>query len=244
MNDLTGKIALITGATSGIGAASAVRFSMAGATVICTGRNIERGNKVVKEIESHGGTAFFYELDINDDKSIQKVVERIKSEYGRLDVLFNNAGVFPMPTPIESMTREDFESVINPNVLGMVMSIRFFLPLMGSGSAVINCSSMSGLDSYVNGQNYAYDASKSAIIKITKLMAKRFGAKVRFNAICPGVIKTPIWKNFDEGRHLPNIPVGRVGLPEDIAAAANFLASEDASFVNGAVLTIDGGQSL
>ncbi len=244
MNDLSRKIALITGATSGIGAASAVRFALAGATVICTGRNIERGNSVVNDIISNGGKAVFYELDVNNESSIQEAVDTVKTEYGKLDILFNNAGVFPLPTPLESITRNDLEAVINPNIIGLLMCIRYFLPLMAEGAVVINCSSMSGLDSYVNGQNYAYDASKAAIIKVTKLMAKKYGSKIRFNAICPGVIKTPIWKNFDEERHKLNIPVGRVGKPEDIAASANFLASDDASFINGAVITVDGGQSL
>lgn len=243
MNDLTGKIALITGATSGIGAASAIRFGKAGAKVICTGRNVARGNDVVRAIKSTGGFAVFHEMDITQDSSIEKVANQIKSEFGKLDILFNNAGVFPMPTPIEAMTREDFEPVMNSNVVGTVMSLKYFLPLIDKG-VVLNCSSMSGLDSYVNGQNYAYDASKAAIIKISKLMAKRFGAKIRFNVICPGVIRTPIWLNFNEERHVVNIPVGRVGEPEDIASVANFLASDDAGFINGAVITVDGGQSL
>ena len=182
-------------------------------------------------------------MDINIDSSIENVFNKVRSKFGRIDILFNNAGVFPLPTQIEAMTREAFEAVLTPNVLGMVMTLKFFLPLMDNG-VVINCSSMSGLDSYVNGQNYAYDASKAAIIKITKLMAKRYGAKIRLNAICPGVIRTPIWMNFDEDRHKTNIPVGRVGEPDDVASLANFLVSDEASFINGAVITVDGGQSL
>lgn len=98
--------------------------------------------------------------------------------------------------------------------------------------------------SYNAGQSYFYAASKSAIIKITKLLAKRYGHDYRINAICPGVIRTPIFKNFDEERYIKEIPIGRVGEPIDVAYAANFLVSEDASFINGAILTIDGGQSL
>lgn len=124
------------------------------------------------------------------------------------------------------------------------MVTQAFMPILKKGGCVLNNASVAGLHSYNAGQSYLYSASKSAIIKITRLLAKKYGADYRFNVMCPGVIRTPIFKHFDEQRYSKEIPMGRVGEPEDVAAVANFLVSDDASYVNGAVVTIDGGQSL
>ena len=244
MNDLSHKIALVTGATSGMGEASAIRFAKAGAIVIVAGRNNQRGGCVVERICNEGGTAVFCELDVNDDGSIEKCAKFIKERFGRLDILFNNAGVFPVMPPIETLDRCDVASVMDSNVTGMLMVTKALMPLMGIGSVILNNSSVAGLQSYTSGQTYAYGASKAAVIKVTQMLAKKYGARVRVNAICPGVIQTPIFKNFDEQRFIGMIPMGRVGQPEEVATVANFLVSDDASFVNGAVVTIDGGQSL
>lgn len=244
MNNLKNKIALVTGATSGIGEATAIRFAEAGAIVICTGRNRERGQKVVKTIKENGGKAVFYEMDIDCDKSIEQVACVVKNEYGWVDIIFNNAGVFPVLPPLETLTREDIEKTTNTNVSGFMMVTKMFFPLLKEGATILNNASVAGLQSYTSGQSYAYNASKAAVIKITQLLAKRYGGKIRVNAICPGVIKTPIFKKFDEERFAGMIPMGRTGTPEEVASVANFLVSDDASYVNGAIITIDGGQSL
>lgn len=244
MNDLSDKIALITGSTSGMGEASAIRFAQSGAIVIVAGRNKQRGECIVQQINKEGGKSFFCELDVQDNQSINKCAQYIKERFGRLDILFNNAGVFPVMPPLESLQRNDMASVMETNVTGLLMVTKAMMPLMGKGSVILNNASVAGLQSYTSGQSYAYGASKSAVIKATQMLAKRYGSQIRVNAICPGVIQTPIFKNFDEERFVGMIPMGRVGQPEEVASVANFLVSDDASFVNGAIVTIDGGQSL
>lgn len=244
MNSLKNKVALITGATSGIGAATAIRFANAGATVICTGRSKERGEKIVNEILSSKGAAFFYEMDIENDNSIKSVAAAVKNKFGSINILFNNAGVFPVLPPLEDLTRDDVEKTTNTNLTGFMMVTKFFFPLLAENATILNNASVAGLQSYTSGQSYAYNASKAAVIKITQLLAKKYGDIVRVNAICPGVIKTPIFKKFDEERFASMIPMGRTGAPEEVASVANFLVSDDASYINGAILTIDGGQSL
>ena len=244
MNDLSNKIALVTGATSGIGAATALRFAEAGAFVICTGRNQKRGENIVKTIEDKGGKAIFYEMDIENDLSIKRVADEVKKKFGGLDIIFNNAGVFPVLPPLDTLTRDDIEKTMSINVSGFLMVTKYFFPLMKDGGTILNNASVAGLQSYSSGQSYAYNGSKAAVIKITQLLAKKYGNKIRVNAICPGVIKTPIFKKFDEERYASMIPMGRTGTPEEVASVANFLVSDDARYVNGAIVTIDGGQSL
>ena len=158
--------------------------------------------------------------------------------------MVNNAGVFPVTPGLGEIERCSCLSIVDTNVNGTLMMTQAFLPILSNGGCVLNNASVAGLDSYTAGQSYLYSASKAAIIKITKLLAKRYGKDYRFNAICPGVIRTPLFKHFDEARYAKEIPMEKVGEPADVAAVANFLVSDDASYVNGAVLTIDGGQSL
>lgn len=244
MNRLDNKIALITGATSGMGAASALRFAEAGATVIVTGRNIERGNDIVDKIIQNGGKAVFVQLDIENDESIASCADFVKSSYGTLDILFNNAGIFPVSPTLENLDRDSFEKTMNANATSLLMMIHYFMPLIKKGGAILNNASVAGLQSFTAGQSYAYCSSKASVVKITNMLAKKYGSTVRVNAISPGVIHTPIFKSFDEERMSANIPMQRTGRPEEVAAVANFLVSDDASYVNGAIITIDGGQSL
>lgn len=244
MNDLSNKIALVTGSTSGIGEACVKRFASAGASVIVTGRNVERGNVIVRAIIANGGKAAFCELDITDDSSIEKCVQFVKDNYGCIDILFNNAGIFPVTNPIETIDRESTNEIFDTNTSGLIMVLHNMLGVMKRGGTILNNASIAGLQSYTSGQCYAYAASKAAIVKITQLLAKKYGNDFRINAIAPGVIKTPIFKTFDEKKYLEMIPMGRTGLPEEVAAVANFLVSDDASYVHGAIVTVDGGQSV
>lgn len=245
MNSLLNKIALITGGTSGIGEACAVRFAKAGATIILAGRNKERGENIVSRINSEGGNSVFCRLDVCDDNSIKNIIEFIKDKFGRLDILFNNAGVYPVTPPLEELTRESGSNILDVNVSGVIMMTQACLPLLRENRGVIlNNASVAGFQSYTAGQSYMYCGSKAAVIKITQLIAKKYGSEIRANAICPGVVRTPIYKKFDEERYKSGVPMGRVGEVEDVAAAANFLVSDDAAFINGAVLAVDGGQSL
>lgn len=245
MNSLKGKIALITGATSGIGKASAERFAKAGAAVVVTGRNRDRGEEVVKNIQNSCGEAMFCELDVRDDDSITYAVEQVRKHYNGLDVLFNNAGVYPVSPALENINRSESNDIMDINVSGIIKMIQACFPMLKqSHGVVLNNASVAGLQSYTAGQSYMYCASKAAVIKITQLLAKKYGAEVRVNCICPGIIRTPLFVNFDEERYKKNIPLGRIGEAEEVAAVANFLVSEDAAFINGCVLTVDGGQSL
>lgn len=245
MNRLDKKVALITGATSGIGEASAIRFAEAGAYVIVSGRNIERGKKIVDKIRENGGNACFVELDVQDNDSINRAIQYITDTFGKLDILFNNAGIFPVSPSLGEIVREQGSTILDVNVSGVVMVTQACLPLLEESQGVIlNNASVAGLHSYNAGQSYLYGASKAAVIKITQMIAKKYGNKLRANCICPGVVRTPIFHYFDEERYKKNIPMGRVGEAEDIAAVANFLVSNDACYVNGVVVPVDGGQSL
>lgn len=245
MNSLANKVALITGATSGIGAASAIRFSEAGAYVLVAGRNKARGDEIVKSILAKDCRGEFLEMDMENDESINGVVDYLSTKFGKLDILFNNAGIIPVPPQLEETTREDINSLFNTNVQGLCMMTIKSLPLLKKCHGVIlNNASIGGLQSYSVGRGYIYSASKAAVIKFTQMLAKNEAPKIRANIICPGVVKTPVYKKFDEERYKSNIPLGRVGEAEDIAFVANFLVSDDAAFINGAVIVVDGGQSL
>lgn len=245
MNSLINKIALVTGATSGIGEAAAIRFAKAGAYVLVAGRNRERGNKVVSSIISSGQKGEFLEIDICDDKSIKNAILYIERKFGRLDILFNNAGIIPVPPTLDEISRQNISSLFDTNVQGVIMMTLKALPLLKKSNGVLlNNASIGGLQSYSVGRGYIYSASKSAVIKFTQMFAKNNAPEIRANIICPGVVRTPVYKKFDEDRYASNIPLKRVGEPEDIASVANFLVSDDASFINGAIIVVDGGQSV
>lgn len=244
MNDLSNKIALVTGATSGIGEACAIRFAQAGAFVIVAGRNHERGASVVNTIAANGGNSCFCPLDVESDSSIEACKNFVAVKFGQIDIVLNNAGIFPVTPPMENIDRESTNKILDTNTSGLIMMIHNMLPLIKEGGVILNNASVAGLHSFSSGQCYAYAASKAAVIKVTQLLAKRYGKQYRINAIAPGVIRTPIFKNFDEERYSSIIPMGRTGKAEEVAAVANFLVSDDASYVHGAVITIDGGQSL
>lgn len=248
MNNLTNKIALITGATSGIGEACAKRFAKAGAYVIVAGRNEQKGTEIVNYIRQNKGNASFLYLDITNDKSILMAQKTIEKQYGCLDILFNNAGVYPITPVLKELTREFTNTLFDTNISGTIMVTKQFLDMLKSSKGtILNNASIAGLTSFTppsGGEAYAYSASKAGIIKFTQLLAKKYGSEVRSNCICPGVIKTPIFKFFDEKKYAASIPMGRVGTPEDVATTANFLVSDDAGYINGCIVTIDGGQSI
>lgn len=245
MNDLTGKIALITGATSGIGEACAVRFAQAGAIVLVVGRNEERGRKVVAKIEEIGGKTEFVHMDVASDESLAAKAGYIKHKYRFIDILVNNAGIFPVQPQLEQLERKDIDEVFNTNVDSMLMTIRYFSPLISEGGVILNNASVSGLfDNTLGMGSYVYAASKSAVIKITKVLAKRMAPAIRVNAIAPGFINTPLYNTFNEEAIASRVPLHKAGKPEDVAALANFLVSDDAAYITGDVITIDGGLSL
>ena len=247
---LRNKVALITGGTSGIGEATALLFGSEGAKVAITGRNEERGNAVADLILKGGGQAIFIQTDVSKADDCRRAVDESVRAFGRLDILFNNAGVFFAHTALDC-SEEEWDLQIDVNLKGTFLMSKFALPGMiaqGSG-VIINNSSGWGL---VGGDAaVAYCASKGGVVLLTKAMAIDHGRQgIRVNCICPGDVDTPMlpedarlrglnWDKYLAG--CANRPMGRIGTPDEIAKAALFLASDDSSFMTGAALVVDGG---
>ncbi|MBW4507580.1 MAG: SDR family oxidoreductase [Scytonematopsis contorta HA4267-MV1] len=255
MNSMYGKVALITGATSGIGKASAIEFSKQGATVVLAGRRESEGEAVTKEIRDAGGEAMFIKTDVADEEQIKALVEKTVATYGRLDVAFNNAGVegeFNIKTA--EQTVEHYQQVFDINVKGVLLSMKHEIPAMleHGGGAIINTASVVGSIGIAGAGVYV--ASKHAVLGLTKTAALEYAQqKIRVNAISPGGIETEMFQRAagtpeekSQGRqYFTSLhPVGRLGTPEEIANAVVFLASPGASFITGANLLADGGWTV
>ncbi len=243
--DFRDKVILVTGGTSGIGEATVREFAHRGATVIFTGRNTDRGEALSRVLNTDDMDVYYLCADNKNDNDIELVHAFVRENIGRLDVLFNNAGIYPVEPSLENEDRNAFVNVFDTNIAGTVMMTKAMLSFIekSSGSIIFNAS-IAGLESYTCNSSYAYSGSKAAILHFSKMLAKKYGNRFRTNCICPGTIKTPIFKTFDENERRINIPMGRTGTPEEVAKVVCFLASEDASFINGAVITVDGGESL
>lgn len=244
---LGNKTAIITGGASGIGRAAALRFAREGAQVVIGDINVDGGRATAELIEKHGGRAIFTELNVSDSKQMKELISVTVETYGKLDILFNNAGIGNPNVKSVDLDEEDWDQIIDINLKGVFLGIKHAVPEMmkAGGGAIINTSSLLG----IKGQKYlaAYNASKAGVILLTKNAALEYGKHhIRVNAIAPGVIDTQIiegWKN-DE-RKWPIISkanaLGRIGTPEEVANAVLFLASDEASFITGATLSVDGG---
>ena len=246
MNRLEGKIALITGGTSGMGEAFAKLFAKEKAEVIVVGRNRERGNKVVKEILENGGKACFMECDVTSIDSIRNLSKEVDVKYGKLYIIVNNAGIL-ITDEFENTKEKDWMTVFDTNTNAVMWITQKFLDLLiKSHGSILNNASYVGLQTLSRGRtNYAYAASKSATIKLTQQLALNYTPKgIRVNCLCPGIIETPIFTNRDFSRFNSLIPMGRVGTAEEVAKAALFLVSDDSSYISGAILTVDGAASL
>jgi NAD(P)-dependent dehydrogenase (short-subunit alcohol dehydrogenase family) len=246
---LRGKIALITGAASGIGRATALLFGREGAAVTLFDLDEPGGRAVAREVEEAGGKALFVRGDVTRDHDAQRAVDETVARYGRLDILFNNAGIIRRATLVDT-NEEDWDRVMAVNVKGIYLMSRRAIPVMArSGGVVINTASVWGL---VGGARAAvYCASKGAVALLTKAMAIDHGPdNIRVNCICPGDTDTPMLRS-EAGmlgdpmdRHMEqaaDVPLRRVARPEEIAQAALYLASDASSFVSGAPLIVDGG---
>jgi len=247
---LQDKVALITGGTSGIGEAVAELFAREGAKVVITGRNESRGQAVTARIIGSGGQAIFVRTDVRKAAECKRAVDETLRSFGRLDILFNNAGVFFPHTTLDC-SEEEWDLQIDVNLKGTFLMSKYALePMLAQGQGVIiNNSSGWGL---VGGDKAAaYCASKGGVVLLTKAMAIDHGRQgIRVNCICPGDVDTPMlpedarlrgldWKTYLAG--CENRPMGRIGTPEEIAKAVLFLASDDSSFMTGAALVVDGG---
>lgn len=246
MDGFKGKVALITGATSGIGAATARLLAQKGCRVVLTGRRQDKGESLSQEIAANGGEARFISCDISQESEVVRLIEKVVELWSRIDILFNNAGIMLPSMEIERMPVEDWKKTFDVNVNGIFMVTRYAKPyLMKSRGVIINNASIAGLQYYAAGRSYAYSASKAAIIQFSHQMAKNYGEEgIRVNCICPGIIQTEILHGRDPKIYEDRIPLGRVGQPEDVAKVVAFLASDDAAYLTGVVLPIDGGASL
>jgi len=247
---LAGKAALITGGTSGIGRATALLFAREGAKVAVVGRNAERGHQVVEEIGRAGGEALFLRCDVRFAEECRRAVEETLLAFGRLDILFNNAGVF-YPHTVPDCSEEEWGLTLDINLKGAFLMSKYALPAMiarGSGVIIHNASGW-GL---VGGDAAAsYCASKGGLVLLTKAMAIDHGRQgIRVNCVCPGDTDTPMLSEDARVRAMPweeylaagaDRPLGRIGTAEEIARAVLFLASDDSSYMTGAVLVVDGG---
>lgn len=246
MGKLDGKVALVTGGTSGMGEAFCKLFAQEGAHVIVVGRNEERGKYVTREIEKNRGKAFFIQCDVTSKKSVNDMKQEVVSRFTGVDILVNNAGVL-ITSPIEIMKEEDWIKVFDTNTNAVMRVTQAFLEsIIETKGVILNNASIDGLQSMNRGRaNYAYAASKAATIKFTQQLALNYTSKgIRINCLCPGVTETPFFTNRDFSRFIDAIPMGRVGKVEEIARAALFLVSDDASYISGATLTVDGAASL
>ena len=247
---LAGKVALITGGTSGIGEATALLFAKEGAKVAITGRNESRGHAVTARILEQGGKVVFIRTDVRKANECSRAVDETLATFGRVDILFNNAGVFYPHTTLEC-SEEEWDLQIDINLKGTFLMSKFVLPGMIAQGAGVIINNSSGWGIVGGDRAVAYCASKGGVVLLTKAMAVDHGRQgVRVNCICPGDVDTPMlpedaklrgldWKTYIEG--CANRPLGRVGTADEIARAVLFLASDDSSFMTGATLVVDGG---
>ncbi|WP_099209402.1 SDR family NAD(P)-dependent oxidoreductase [Thermococcus henrietii] len=253
MGRVEGKVAIVTGSTSGIGAAIAKLLAKEGAKVAVTGRSEEKGRKVVEDILAEGGTAKFWKLDVSNEAEVERVFREVVDEFGKLDILVNNAGVPGPDKPTHELTEEEWDYVMNINVKGTFFCTKHAVPYMikNGGGSIVNISSIYGI---VGSPGIPpYHASKGAIRLMTKtdaLLYAKYG--IRVNSVHPGSIWTPMLKKAckkfgvdDEERcraiFAQQNPIGFVGEPIDVAYAVLFLASDESRFITGAELVVDGG---
>jgi len=249
---LSGKVALVTGGGSGIGRAICERFAAEGAAVVVAELDASRGRETAESISKNGGKAKFIQTDIRSEESIKKCVAETVSAFGSLTLLVNNAAAFVI-RGVEA-SAEEWETMLETNIRGTAFCVKHALPEIkkAGGGAIVNLGSISSV--LGQGGMVTYNATKGAILTMTRCMAMDFGPEnIRVNCVCPGNIKTPalvnhmksLGKNYEEAEKemIPNNFLGRVGKPEEVAACAAFLCSDDASYVTGASLFVDGGYS-
>jgi NAD(P)-dependent dehydrogenase (short-subunit alcohol dehydrogenase family) len=244
--DLQGKVAIITGGTTGIGRDTAVLFAEAGAKVAIAGRREKEGNETLALVKRAGGDGFFLKTDVAKSADVQALVRATLEKYGRVDCLFNNAGIEGVWAPIVEQREEDFAQVIAINLTGVWLCMKYVVPQMlkQGGGAIVNMSSVAGLMGAAGAA--AYVASKHAVIGLTKSAALEYATNnIRVNAVCPAVIETPMGERIFGGeRHDMAVamhPVGRFGKPREVAEAVLWMCSDKASFMTGHELVVDGG---
>jgi NAD(P)-dependent dehydrogenase (short-subunit alcohol dehydrogenase family) len=247
---LTGKVAIVTGAASGIGRASAIAFAREGARVVVADINRQGGGETAAAIAAAGHDAVFAYIDVSKEEDIQKMIEDTVARWGKIDILFNNAGVL-LVKPIQEMTGDEWDRVMSINVKAAFLAIKHAVKHMrrSGGGAILNTGSIASF----TGQSGtpAYSASKGAIALLTKSLALDLGRdRIRVNCICPGITDTPMLREHlghgSEGEsrirsRLSRVPLGEILRPEDVARAALYLVSDDSAGITGILHVVDGG---
>ena len=245
------KVARVTGAGSGLGLATAKAFAQSGASVVLADTNERAAQVAAEELSAQGNKALAIRCDVADDTQVETMVEQTVNTFGRLDVAYNNAGVQNNVAEAADSTPEDFDRVMSINLRGVWNCMRFELRQMlkQEGGAIVNCSSIGGL--VAGPKRGTYQASKHGVLGLTKSAALDYAARgIRINAVCPGIIHTPMLDKMMATQAdalqamLKDVPIGRLGRPEEIASAVLWLCSSAASFMIGHALTVDGGYTI
>jgi NAD(P)-dependent dehydrogenase (short-subunit alcohol dehydrogenase family) len=246
MARLKDKVAIITGGGSGIGRATCLLFAREGAKVVVADYIAEGGNETVRQISAAGGQAVFVRADVSKSADVQNLIGTAVRNYGRVDILFNNAGIEGPSAKLANLKEEDWDRVIAIDLTSVYLGMKYVIPEMikQGGGVILSTASVAGLVGFQGSGAYA--AAKAGVINLTRLAALEYADKnIRVNCICPGVIETPMVERVMGGRPRERVvrsePIGRLGRPEDIANAALFLASDESSFATGAPFIIDGG---
>jgi 3-oxoacyl-[acyl-carrier protein] reductase len=244
---LMDKVAIITGSARGIGQATALKFAAEGARVVVCDLDLNAVDEVVAQIAAAGGKATGFMVNVTDKASIAQMVQGVMDKYGRIDVLVNNAGIVD-DALFRKMTDEQFERVIDINLKGTYNCARAVVDVMlaQNSGVILNASSVVGIYGNFGQSNYA--ASKFGVIGLAKTWARELGRKgIRANAVCPGFVETTILKSIPEKvmqSMVERVPLGRLARPEEIANTYAFLASDEASYINGAVIEVSGGMTV
>ncbi len=240
------KVVLVTGATSGIGAATVAAFASAGAKVAFNGRRDALGKRVEADVRAAGGDVMYLKSDVRDAGQMEQFVSDVVQRYGGIDVAFNNAGIDLPPAPIADTDLLGFDDQIATNLRGVFVSMKYEMPhLVRSKGTMINMASIGGRHAFPN--IVAYGASKAAVIHMTRAAAQEYGRNVRINAIAPGAIESPMLERVRRDWNVTNeqlvapYPMRRVGTPDEVAALVLFLAGDQSSYLSGHVIGIDGG---